>query len=90
MIKASPGITITGEWLKSEINKCLYHLQKTGFYVRAVISDDHASNVRAFKHSNCCLIIIMELIYHPAYNETLKTYLFFDIVQEISFPRVFI
>ena len=48
MIKSSPDITITGEWLKSEIYECLYHLQKAGFYVRAVIGDDHASNVRAF------------------------------------------
>ena len=39
---------ITGEWLKSEIDGCLYHLQKAVFYVFAVISDDHAFNIRAF------------------------------------------
>ena len=49
VIKSSPDITITGEWLKSEIGECFYHLQKACFYVREVISDDHAPNVRAFK-----------------------------------------
>ena len=48
MIKSSPDITITGEWLKSKIDECVYHLQKAGFYVRAVIGDDHASNISAF------------------------------------------
>ena len=84
-IKSSPDITITGEWLKSEIDECLYNLQKAGFYVRTVISDDHASNVRAFK------LLLKNyngdknlFIYHPAYNETLKTYLFFDIVHLVK------
>ena len=40
MIKLSPDMNITGEWLKSEIGKCLYHLHQVGFYVRAVIKDD--------------------------------------------------
>ena len=43
----------------SEIDECLYHLQKAGFYVRAVISDDHASIM--LEHSNCYLMIIMEI-----------------------------
>ena len=78
--KSSPDITVTGEWLKSEIDECLYRLQKAGFYVPVVISDDHTSNVRAFK-------VLLDnyhgyknlFIYHPVYNETRKTYLFFDI-----------
>ena len=48
VIKSSPAIAITGEWLKSEIDKCLCHLQKVG-YVHAVISDYHVSKVREFK-----------------------------------------
>ena len=47
--KIVSGITITEEWLNSEICECSYHLQKAGVYVRAMISDDHASNARAFK-----------------------------------------
>ena len=49
VIKPSPHIIITGEWLKSENDECLYNLQKAGFYARAVISYDHTCNVRAFK-----------------------------------------
>ena len=49
VIKPSPDIIITGEWLKSENDECLYNLQKAGFYARAVISHDHTSNNRAFK-----------------------------------------
>ena len=85
VIKSSPDITITGEWLKSEIDECLHHLQRAGFYVRAVISDDDASNVRIFK------LLLNNyngdknmFIYHTAYNEILKTYLFFDIVHLVK------
>ena len=49
VIKSSPDIAIIGEWLNRKIDEYLYHPQKTGFYVRAVITDDHTSNVRAFK-----------------------------------------
>ena len=85
VIKLSPDIAITGEWLKSEIDESLYYLQKAGFYVPAVIIDDHPSNVRAFKlllnnyNGNKNL-----LIDHPVYNETLKTYLLFDIVHLVK------
>ena len=76
-----PDIAITGEWLQSEIDECLYHLQKAGSYVCAVISDDYAFNVTAYK-----LLLInyngdkKVFIYHTAYNATLKTYLLFDVV----------
>ena len=85
VIRSSPDITITGEWLKSETDECLYHLQKVCFYVRAVISDDHVPNVRAFQ-----LLLTNYngdknlFIYHPAYNETLKTCLFFDTVHLVK------
>ena len=85
VIKFSLDMTITEEWLKSEIGECLYHLLNAGFYVRAVISGDHASNVRAFK------LLLNNyngdknlFIYHSACNETLKTYLFFDIVHLVK------
>ena len=57
VINSSPDITITGKWVKSEIYECLYHLQEASFYVHAVISDDHASNVRAFKLLNIYIYI---------------------------------
>ena len=71
VIKSSPDITITGEWLKSIIDECLGHLQTAGFCVRAKISDDHASKVRPFK------LLLNNyngdknfFIYHPVYNDT--------------------
>ena len=85
MIKLSADIAITGEWLKSEIDESLYHLYIACFYVPAVIIDDHPSNVRAFKlllnnyNGNKNLFID-----HPVYNETLKTYLLFDIVHLVK------
>ena len=55
------------------------------FFVHAVISDDHASNIRALKLSlNNYNGDKNVFIYHPAYNETLKTYLFFDIVHLVK------
>ena len=38
VVKSSPDITITREWLKSEMDECLYiffFLKKAGFYFRA-------------------------------------------------------
>ena len=68
-----------------EIDKCLYHPQKAGFYVRAVISVDHASSVRTFKWLLDSYNGVKNLfIYHPAHNETLKTYLFFDKVHLVK------
>ena len=74
VVESSPDVTINEEWLKSELDECLYHLQKAGVYVRAIIRDDHASNARAFKLLlNNCIGDKNLFIYHPAYNETLKT-----------------
>ena len=47
-IQSLPDTKITREWLKCEINKCVLDLAEVGFKVRAVITDDHPSNVNAF------------------------------------------
>ena len=39
---------ITAELLKFEINKCILDLAEVGIKVRAVITDDHPSNINAF------------------------------------------
>ena len=39
---------ITAEWLKFEINKCILDLAEVRIKVRAVITDDHPSNINAF------------------------------------------
>ena len=50
-----PEVSISGEWLKQYINKWL--ISKTGFKVRALISDKHLQNANAFSH---LLEILME------------------------------
>ena len=48
VIRSLPETKITGEWLKCKINNCILDLAEAGFKVRAVITDDHPSNVNAF------------------------------------------
>ena len=40
VVKSSPDVTITGEWLRKQIDECIKTVAKAGFNVRAVISDD--------------------------------------------------
>ena len=48
VIKAIPETHIAGEWLKEEIIKSIEDLNSIGIKVRAVICDDHSSNVSTF------------------------------------------
>ena len=41
-------LKINGGLLKGEIEKCIQNLHDVGFRVRAVVSDNHSSNVAAF------------------------------------------
>ena len=80
VIKALPETEITGEWLAQHISECISCLSRVGFNVRAVVTDNHASNVNAF---NCLLYTYVTndsklFIQHPDNNT--KTYLFFDNV----------
>ena len=54
VIKASPETKIPGEWLAQHISGCVSCLSKIGFNVCAVVTDNHSSNVNAFK----CLLYI--------------------------------
>ena len=80
VIKALPETKITGEWLAQHISECISCLSKVGFNVRAVVTDNHSSNVNAFK----CLLYTYGtndsklFIQHPDNNT--KTYLFVDNV----------
>ena len=49
VIKALPETKITGEWLAQHISECISCLSKVGFNVCAVVTDNHSSNVNAFK-----------------------------------------
>ena len=48
VIKASPDTAITGEWLQEQIKDCLNTLKFCGFNVRAIVCDNHASNISAY------------------------------------------
>ena len=49
VIKAVPEIKLSKSILSEEILKSIESLQKIGFNIRAVVSDNHASNVAAFR-----------------------------------------
>ena len=81
VIKASPEVTITGSWLADEISKVISLLCRAGFRVRGAVSDNHSSNVNAYKNlfkNYGCAEGDGIFIQHPD-NET-KTYLFYDNV----------
>ena len=49
VIQAIPEVTITGEWLAEKISASLHSLAQTDFTVRGIVTDNHNSNVNAFK-----------------------------------------
>ena len=48
VVKSVPETKITGEWLKQNIEDCIHQLHESNFKVRAVVCDNHTSNVSAF------------------------------------------
>ena len=48
VIKASPEVSINGTWLADEMDGCISLLAENGFRVRAIVTDNHSSNVNAF------------------------------------------
>lgn len=48
IIKSVPEIKISGDFLQDELKKCIQTLQSINFNVRAVVADNHSSNVAAF------------------------------------------
>ena len=83
VIQSIPEVTFTGKWLCEKIAENIQTLIEAGFRVRAVVSDNHSTNVRAFSclskqfHSPSPLYFI-----HP--SNQIKTYLFFDNVHLIK------
>jgi len=82
VLKTVPETEIKGEWLKGEIENCIEILQGIGFNVRAVVCDNHQSNVSAYKnllrtYGNSENDLSMN------YNGQ-KVYLFFDSVHLVK------
>ena len=48
VIKAYPEVIVNGEWLSQEILKCIFQVINIGFFIRAVVADNHSANVNAF------------------------------------------
>lgn len=81
VIKAIPESKIEGSWLAEHISDCIRSLHDAGLQVRAVISDNHTTNVAAFKElwKKYGKIEQENAIRHPT-NKELKIYLFYDAV----------
>ena len=50
VIQAIPEISVNGTWLSQQMERNINVLAEAGFSVRAIVSDNHSSNVNA--HSN--------------------------------------
>ena len=48
IIKSVPEKKIDGKWLKEQVFDCLKTLKDCGFNVRAIVSDNHSTNVSAY------------------------------------------
>ena len=62
-----------------------FNLKEVGFNVRAIITDNHACNVSAFR----MLLKKYEgdnklSVYHSAYDGLMKTYLFYDMIHLVK------
>ena len=85
IIKAIPVVQIDSDWLKNEILETLNLLHNSGFVVRAIVCDNHASNVSAFNK------LLSEYgngfdSFSILYN-CRKVYLFYDAVHLIKNVR---
>ena len=80
VVKATPEVTIKGSWLCDEIDGCISLLAENGFRVRAVVTDNHSTNVRAFaKLREKYNATSDHSIIHPK-NHDKNIYLFYDNV----------
>ena len=87
VIQAIPEVTITGEWLAEKISASLHSLAQTGFTVRGIVTDNHNSNVNAFKSLKQKFGKGDQLfIQHPS-NPHKNIYLFFDTPHLIKSVR---
>ena len=48
IVQAIPEVKFSGEWLADKMSNCIDDLTSVEFCVRGIVTDNHASNVRAF------------------------------------------
>ena len=82
VIKAVPETKIEGKWISINIEESIKSLHEVGFQVRAVISDNHPSNVAAFHDLSQKFgdSLNENEITFPISSESKTIYLFFDSV----------
>ena len=80
VIRSCPEISIHGDWVADEISKCLKDLLEIGFNVRVVVTDNHSTNVNAFKIVRRTYNASSDSLYIQYPGMKTKTYLFFDTV----------
>ena len=86
VIKACPETGINGKWLCNEFIKCIDDLINVGFKIRGIVTDNHSSNVNAFKRLlKQYLGDGQYFINFPGLNN--KIYLFFDTVHLLKNVR---
>ena len=87
VVKAIPELTITGKWIAKHLEEVLESLHKCGFHVRAVICDNHSTNVSAFNVllKKYGLKDSPDTIKHPSRDG--KIYLFYDSVHLLKNVR---
>ena len=80
VVKAIPETTVKGSWLKEEIDSIISDLNSITFSVRAVVADNHTTNVSAYRllHLAYGSLSNKYVILHP--SNTAKIYLFYDAV----------
>ena len=85
VVKASPEVSVSGQWLASNLSDCIESFGNAGFNVRGIVTDNHSANVSAFNHlqkmfpSSSGDVLCMQ---HP--QNASKTYLFFDTVHLVK------
>ena len=88
VITSIPKSKIEGQWLAEEIDKSIKSLHEVGFNVRSIISDNHATNVSAFRnlcekfgttqinaiaHSSSPAGLVTNLLYQSLHLQTFET-----------------
>ena len=76
VIKSSPETKINAVWLKEDLIDCLRILSKPGFSARALVCDNHPSNVSSFKNT----LIFQDPDELLIWHELRAIYLFYDAV----------
>ena len=48
VVKVSPDVTLTSQWLADEVSDCIISLGQVGFKVREIVDNNHSTNVSTF------------------------------------------